>query len=271
VNWEPKAADIDEKLTELVYAWGDIEEEIEARALEGDNEAGFLSSVLSHAFRVEAVFDHNGWMDPCTFYVLLYDVADREARDAARDLEEHGGGLRRLILERARPWHTRDFLRIRTVAKSTPLESGEICRRLGQKHPPAILPSLEDVPTDHPASAVGLTGKDGYWLTPIEVPFYDALRETGLVFAVQPWIQGTDRRYRVDFLVFYGGEAIAVELDGHDWHKTKEQRSHDAERDRWFQARKVRTIRFTGSQVFADAQACVSELLNILRAAPAAP
>lgn len=153
---------------------------------------------------------------------------------------------------------------IRQVPVSTPVE-GQVCRRLGQDHPPKSTPSVEDVPTERPESAVGLVQRDDYWLTPIEVPFYDALRETGLTFAVQPWIQGTDRRYRVDFLVFYGGATVAVELDGHEWHKTKEQRARDSARDRWLAERKIQTLRWTGSQVYADAQGCVSELLNVLR------
>jgi len=41
--------------------------------------------------------------------------------------------------------------------------------------------------------------------------------------------------------------------------------------DRWFKQRRVETIRFTGSQVFKDAQGCVSELLNVLRGASARP
>ena len=43
-----------------------------------------------------------------------------------------------------------------------------------------------------------------FYLTPIEAPFYDALAETGLTFAVQPWIQHAATQYRPDFLVFYG-------------------------------------------------------------------
>ena len=173
-----------------------------------------------------------------------------------------------MIREKAEPWHARDYLRVRTVAKSTPVE-GQVCRRLGQEHPPRKTPTLDDVPVEIDGGFVPLTKRDRYKLTPIEVPFYDALRETGLTFAVQPWIQGTDKHYRVDFLVFHDGECIAVELDGHDWHKTKEQRSKDAARGRWLAARKIQTIRWTGSQVFADPQGCVSELLNVLRAAAA--
>jgi hypothetical protein len=52
----------------------------------------------------------------------------------------------------------------------------------------------------------------------------------------------------------YDGGVIAVELDGHDWHKTKEQRGKDASKQNWLAARKITTVRFTGSQVFADPQ-----------------
>jgi very-short-patch-repair endonuclease len=131
---------------------------------------------------------------------------------------------------------------------------------------------LSDLPTQPiMAGSVPLTEVDGYQLTPIEVPFYQALRETGLVFAVQPWIQGTDRRYRPDFLVFYDGGAVVVELDGHEFHKTKGQRGQDAARDRWFQARGVTSLRWTGSQVNADPDGCVKELLDVLRGSQARP
>jgi hypothetical protein len=41
--------------------------------------------------------------------------------------------------------------------------------------------------------------------------------------------------------------------------------------DRWFAARKVQTLRWTGSQVNADPQGCVRELLDVLRGAQARP
>jgi very-short-patch-repair endonuclease len=124
---------------------------------------------------------------------------------------------------------------------------------------------VSDVPIEKPDSNVPLTQRDDYWLTPIEVPFYEALRETGLIFAVQPWIQGVERRYRLDFLIFYDGGMVAVELDGHEAHKSKEQRMRDAKRDRWFAERKVTTVRWTGSEVRRDPQECVRQLLSILR------
>ena len=152
------------------------------------------------------------------------------------------------------------------------LVEGQICRRLGEPHPRPAEPTLEDLPAEPPPQArVGFERRDAYWLTPIEAKFYDAARETGLFFAVQPWIQGTDRRYRPDFIFFYDGRPHVVELDGHDWHKSREQRGADAERERWFEERGIRVHRFTGSQVHADPQGCVSELLNLLRGAAARP
>jgi very-short-patch-repair endonuclease len=132
--------------------------------------------------------------------------------------------------------------------------------------------SVEDIPTPKPSgSQVPYVERDGYFLTPIELPFYEALRDTSFFFAVQPWIQGVDRRYRLDFLVFYDGGAVAVELDGHEYHKTKAQRQHDAQRDRWFLARGVRTMRWTGSEVAADPQRCVAELREALRGTHSRP
>lgn len=280
--WEPTTQEIDEKLVELAYIWGDIEEAFLAVSTQAADDIYFgrptgnqeydanVGHALSHAFRVEAYFEHNGWGDPCVWYRLVFDVTDRAKRRAARWLQDNSDGLRAEITSRASMWHTRDFLEIASVPRSAPL-MGHLCRRAGEEHPAGTEPTLADVPDQVYDSAVPLERRDHYLLTPIEAPFYDALRDTGLTFAVQPWIQGVDRRYRVDFLVFSDGNCVAVELDGHEFHKSREDRSRDAERDRWLAGRKIQTIRWTGSQVYADPQGCVSELLNVLRAAAARP
>jgi very-short-patch-repair endonuclease len=152
---------------------------------------------------------------------------------------------------------------VRVVSIGTPAE-GQVCGRPDQP-PPKPHIDVSDVPIEKPDSNVPLVQKDGYWLTPIEVPFYDALRDTGLVFAVKPWVQGVESRFRLDFLIFYDGGMVGVELDGHETHKTKEQRAKDARRDRWFAARKVRMLRWTGSEVMRNPQECVRELLEIVR------
>jgi len=134
-------------------------------------------------------------------------------------------------------------------------------------------PAPESAPDPQP-EVVNAPDKDRWPyddLTHIEAPFFDALAETGLTFSVQPWMQHADRKYRADFIVYYDGRAVCVELDGHDTHKTKEQRSYDAKRANWFQSRGIRVVRFTGSQVYADVQGCVRELLDVVRESQARP
>jgi very-short-patch-repair endonuclease len=271
VTWEPTQQEIEEKLIELAYLWGDIEESTEDIPFTTVDEARTrLAEPIRKAFRVEVIFDHNGWNDPCTYYVLSYDVTDKEARRAA-DTVEGNPTLRTLINRVARPWHSSDNLIVSRVPPGTPVR-GQICRRAWEAHPPQPEPSLDDLPEEEaPHAQVGFVKRDVYWLTPIEAKFYDAARESALFFAVQPWIQGTDRRYRPDFMFFYDGKPHVVELDGHEWHKTKEQRGADAERERWFESHGIRVHRFTGSQVHADAAGCVTELLNVLRGAASRP
>jgi hypothetical protein len=78
--------------------------------------------------------------------------------------------------------------------------------------PPKKLLEATDVPTEKPDSKVPLIERDRSWLTPIEVPFYDALRETGAIFAVQRRVQGVESRYRPEFVIFSDGRIVVVEL-----------------------------------------------------------
>jgi very-short-patch-repair endonuclease len=138
--------------------------------------------------------------------------------------------------------------------------------------PPSALEDLaaSSRPTKF-AMRVPTEWRGSHELTPIEAPFYDALAETGLTFSTQTSIRHADKQYRLDFLVWYDGRTVAVELDGHDYHKTREQRTRDAERDRWLGARGIRVVRFTGSEVHANPEKCVRELLDVVRQSQARP
>ena len=69
-------------------------------------------------------------------------------------------------------------------------------------------------------------------------------------------------RYRVDVLI---ADKLVIELDGHDFHeKTKEQAKRDKGRDRTLLAQGYTTIRFTGSEVWADPFSCACETLDLL-------
>lgn len=68
--------------------------------------------------------------------------------------------------------------------------------------------------------------------------------------------------YRLDFA--WPDQKVAVEVDGHDYHKTKEQRSCDAKRDRELAKLGWTTLRFTGSDVYRDADAVAQEILTFV-------
>jgi len=70
-------------------------------------------------------------------------------------------------------------------------------------------------------------------------------------------------RYRVDFV--FGALNVVVEVDGHEFHHTKEQREKDAQRERFFQSNGWTVVRFTGTEVYRDADKCIFELIDILK------
>jgi hypothetical protein len=58
--------------------------------------------------------------------------------------------------------------------------------------------------------------------------------------------------------------SLAVECDGHDYHeRTKEQAARDRQRDRALLLENVITIRFTGAELYADAERCASEAVQL--------
>lgn len=57
---------------------------------------------------------------------------------------------------------------------------------------------------------------------------------------------------------------VAIELDGHDFHeRTKEQAKRDRSRDRELTELGWRVLRFTGSEIWADARKCAEESVRI--------
>lgn len=65
-------------------------------------------------------------------------------------------------------------------------------------------------------------------------------------------------KYQLDFAI--PGKRIAIELDGHEYHKTKYQRTHDAKRDRWLFGQGWHVLRFTGTEIHQDLDGCIDEI-----------
>jgi very-short-patch-repair endonuclease len=97
------------------------------------------------------------------------------------------------------------------------------------------------------------------WETPFGKP------QTDVVIAPQYRVGN----YRVDFAIFINVVAneeirIVVECDGHEFHeKTKEQAAHDKRRDRELQIAGWKVLRFTGSEIWRDHQACADHVSKL--------
>jgi very-short-patch-repair endonuclease len=97
----------------------------------------------------------------------------------------------------------------------------------------------------------------------IEVAFWDAAKP--LIPELETEIE--IGHYRVDFLV--RSKKIIIELEGHDWHSTKAQRTRDTKRERYLQQQGYQVLRFTGTEIFKDVNACVEEVVTYLSRLPA--
>ena len=130
--------------------------------------------------------------------------------------------------------------------------------------------------------------------SPIEEMFLAALvpsvmaHEIPLGFAYWPiafeiYAQHEVGPYRADFALIYnraktgfmraclsempGTVRFIIECDGHDFHeKTKQQAARDKARDRYLTANGWHVLRFTGSEIHADALECAREVLSAVDA-----
>lgn len=87
----------------------------------------------------------------------------------------------------------------------------------------------------------------------------------GIDYIISPQAE-TCHGYRADFVLFTDRRvSLVIEVDGHDFHeKTKEQARDDKKRDRAMIAAGYLVVRFTGSEVFANANGCWLEVFKIV-------
>lgn len=69
-------------------------------------------------------------------------------------------------------------------------------------------------------------------------------------------------KYRLDFAI--PDKRIAIELDGHEYHKTRYQRTHDAKRDRWLYGQGWHVLRFTGTEIHQNLDRCIDEICDLV-------
>lgn len=107
--------------------------------------------------------------------------------------------------------------------------------------------------------------------SPIEEKFFFAARDR-IPDLIPQFITSTSNRdYSLDFAKIITDRKtgrkvlkVAIELDGYDYHSSKEQRNHDSQRDRQLMAEGWQVIHFTGSQINRNVNRCVEETAGLI-------
>jgi len=97
----------------------------------------------------------------------------------------------------------------------------------------------------------------------IEQKFYDAfLSYASPIEKIQA--QVPFEIYTADFVIYPDAFIPSiVEIDGHDFHKTKMQRLRDYQRERYFMSLGYSIIRFMASEVYVDAGRCAIDAMRL--------
>ncbi len=108
----------------------------------------------------------------------------------------------------------------------------------------------------------GSNEQEDFCGSPIENIFWERVqRQKKMLESLVP--QFPIKNYRVDFAI--PEMKIAIELDGHDYHKTKQQRTNDAKRERELQELGWKVIRFTGTEIYQNIENCLRQLFRIVK------
>ncbi len=97
--------------------------------------------------------------------------------------------------------------------------------------------------------------------SPIEIRFYVYALSKIPGIKPQIWVD----EYRVDFAI--PDKKFVIELDGHEYHKTREQRTSDAKRERHLINKGWQVLRFTGSEIYEDVTGRIEEIKTMIKKA----
>jgi hypothetical protein len=144
----------------------------------------------------------------------------------------------------------------------------EIALNLRQAQSPIETELLAAICWEGTYRCFGVRTADGHVLIPSAA---DPIHACGwITIEVQPELVGIHPDLRIT-LERPGKalRAVLVECDGHDFHeRTKDQAARDKKRDRNLATAGWTTLRFTGSEIYADPLKCASDVVEyLLRAA----
>lgn len=99
----------------------------------------------------------------------------------------------------------------------------------------------------------------------IEKNFSKELGDLAEAIENEHWFGDPEKhsRFRVDFIL--KDAQLIIELDGHDYHSTKEQLEKDAKRQRYLSRAGYTVIQFTGREINRNPSGCVAEVRSIYK------
>jgi hypothetical protein len=101
---------------------------------------------------------------------------------------------------------------------------------------------------------------------PLENIMRKALKKMGIDFSPEYEVRdGAWRRYRLDFAVLKGGNALDIECDGQKWHSRAEIRKKDAQRDAWLSERGWNVLRFSENDILRRLYLTISRIKKAVR------
>lgn len=103
--------------------------------------------------------------------------------------------------------------------------------------------------------------------SPIERRLLRALR-FALPDGVALFCQAPIGMYRADFLAQRADLRVVIEADGREFHTSPEQREYDQRRDEYMIKKGYRVLRYTGSQIAADARTCAAGVVAVFESTP---
>ena len=93
-----------------------------------------------------------------------------------------------------------------------------------------------------------------------------ALRRAGIAAVPQYYVRaGKNKRYYLDFAVFAGSKAIAIECDNIKAHSWARQRERDRIKDAFLRRRGWSMFRFTERDIVSDVEACMARIWRVIQ------
>jgi len=97
--------------------------------------------------------------------------------------------------------------------------------------------------------------------SPAELVFHEEAKKQGLNLR---YGDNIDNVYRTDFTYVTNKYKLDIEIDGKNWHTSKQDRLYDYIRERYLMKKGYIVFRFTGEEIFKNKTRCVLEVKEFI-------